>query len=534
MVQQLMGDGVGVFDLRDEAWVPVRFTDGTRARVGLRELFVRAHEISDLEVPVAPAAAGLLRVCAAIASRIGRPGGVPLADEDLADDARGWEQERGAHLSLGRFDQAMVDAYFDDPRWADRFGLFDSRRPFLQDPRLGAQCVDAKGQPNPSGVNKLVFGRPTGVNGAVLFGHFTDGDPVPVDAGEAAWHLIAQLYFGPSGQCTPRRITDHRTGSTDAGPLRKSVSYFPWAPDLFTTLVLCVPAPTGEGDPSADACPWEEDLPDPLGAPVPLSGPGRLLTGRARHSVLLVPDAEGRQVVDAYLTWATHAPPLEVRDPFTVRYRRKDGGWDDREADGSRALWRDLDALLLKDSAVDSLRPPALDRLPAGLLSVLRVRAYGFHQDGQQKDTVWFQATTPPVLEWQEEESPQRAGQVLRCHRAAEDIGARLELAALVAWKTATDLQAAEAERVKIDRRKPGPWAAAAVRAYWPAAERRFWETLDADDTTTAGEALFVAEALAALDRAIGPGARADLRVSRARNRARNMLQALAPVRATI
>jgi CRISPR system Cascade subunit CasA len=520
---------VGVFDLRDEAWVPVRFTDGTRDRVGLRELFVRAHEISDLELPVAPAAAGLLRICAAIASRIGRPGGVLLSDEDLVEDARAWGKERDAHLAAGRFDQSMVDAYFDDPRWADRFRLFDARRPFLQDPRLAAQCVDAKGHPNPSGVNKLVFGRPTGVNGAILFGHFSDGDPVPVDAAQAAWHLIAQLYFGPSGQCTPRRISDHRAGSTDAGPLRKSVSYFPWAPDLFTTLVLCVPVPSGDEDPVTDACPWEEDLPDPLAGSVAVTGPRRLLTGRFRHAALLMPDAEGRQVVDTFLTWATHAPPLEVRDPFTVRYRRKDGTWDDREADASRALWRDLDALLLKDSAVDSQRPPALDGLPGRLLPALRVRAYGFHQDGQQKDTSWFQATTPPVLDWQEETDPGRAAQVSRCHRAAEDIAARMEFAALVAWKAATDPEAAEAERVKVDRRKPGPWAAAAVRAYWPAAERRFWETLNAADTATGGETLFVDEALAALDRAIGAGTRADLRVSRARNRARNMIQALTP-----
>ncbi|MCC5478381.1 hypothetical protein LMU33_25245 [Streptomyces sp. JA03] len=88
----------------------------------------------------------------------------------------------------------------------------------MQDPRLAKECVDAQGRPNPSGVNNLVMGRPTGVNGAVLFGHFTDGDPVPVMAAEAVWHLIAQLYFGPSGQCTPRRIAGRRDGRLPPSP----------------------------------------------------------------------------------------------------------------------------------------------------------------------------------------------------------------------------------------------------------------------------------------------------------------------------
>lgn len=72
----------------------------------------------------------------------------------------------------------------------------------------------------------------------MLFGHFTDDDPLPVPAGEAAWHLIAQLYYGPSGQCTPRRITTVKPGNGDAGPLRKSVSFHVWASNLSTTLIL--------------------------------------------------------------------------------------------------------------------------------------------------------------------------------------------------------------------------------------------------------------------------------------------------------
>ncbi len=286
----------GGFDLRVEPWIAVRLLTGEPARVGLWESFQRAHEIEDLEIPVPPAAAGLLRILAPIAARIATDGGDRLDDPDVAEDIDDWFGLRERVLKAGRFQPQAVDAYFDREDLADRFDLFHPVRPFLQDPRLRAECVDGTGAPNPSGVNKLVMGRPTGVNGAVLFGHFADIAPVPVPAAEAAWHLIAQLYYGPSGQCTPRRITGERAGSGDAAPLRKSVSYFPWGTDLFTTLVLAVPSPQTEVDwDTEDACPWEEDLNAPLKPLPPITWPGRMLTGRFRHAALLVPSDDGRE-----------------------------------------------------------------------------------------------------------------------------------------------------------------------------------------------------------------------------------------------
>ncbi|GAA2880715.1 type I-E CRISPR-associated protein Cse1/CasA [Streptomyces mexicanus] len=537
-IHALLRGGVyvsGGFDLRDEPWIPVRLATGEPVRVGLRELFKRAHEIADLELPVPPAAAGLLRILAVITARIARDGAVRLDDAGVAEDIGKWLLLRRRVLKQGRFDPDAVDAYLDEEVPAGRFDLFDAQRPFLQDPRLAGQCVDGKGAPNPSGVNKLVFGRPTGVNGAVLFGHFTDTAPVPVPAHEAVWHLIAQLYFGPSGQCTPRRITTMRTGSGDAAPLRKSVSYFPWAPQLFTTLVLSVPGPQVEADwETPDACPWEEELNDPLGPLHAVTWPGRLLTGRFRHAVLLVPSADHRSVTDAYITWSTHQSALQVRDPYQILDRRKDGAFQPREADGSRALWRDLDSLLLKDSLQDVQRPPCLEELPKRLLPSLRVRAYGFDQDGQQKDSVWFQATTPAVLQWQEESDPQMAHHVSRCHRLAEDAGARLDFAAKIAWKIATDTSVDPSARAKIriDQKKPGPWAGRALARYWPAAETVFWQLAKPEHIGAGIERRFVEAALAALDEAIGPANRADIRVARARSRARAILFGLVPATA--
>ncbi|WP_335937025.1 type I-E CRISPR-associated protein Cse1/CasA [Streptomyces sp. PTD5-9] len=518
------------FDLRVEPWIPVRLRSGTSACIGFRELFKQAHGIKDLELPVPPAAAGLMRVLASIAARIAGDGEVRLDDRDVAEEIEDWYELRERVLKSGRFHPDAVDAYFDQEALTGRFDLFDPARPFLQDPRLRTQCVDGKGAPNSSGVNKLVLGRPTGVNGAVLFGHFTDTAPVPVSTVEAAWHLIAQLYYGPSGQCTPRRITDHRTGSSDAAPLRKSVSYFPWGPDLFTTLVLAVPAPQFEVDWEVkDACPWEEELNAPLGHLPSMTWPGRLLTGRFRHAVLLVPSEGCQSVTDAYITWSTHEPPHQVHDPYQILDRRKDGDFQPREAEGARALWRDLDALLLKDSRQDTQRPPALEHLPRTLLPRLRVRAYGFDQDGQQKDRGWFQATTPQVLQWQEENAPETAHHISRCHAFAEKTGDRLDFAARIAWKIATDTSTdpSPGAKVKLDARKPGPWATAALSRYWPTAEEAFWQAIEPSRIGNRVDKPFVDAALAALDEAIGQANRPDIRVARARHRARGLLLAL-------
>ncbi|MGD3109459.1 type I-E CRISPR-associated protein Cse1/CasA [Streptomyces sp. YGL11-2] len=522
-----MADG---FDLRDEPWIPVRLATGEATRVGLRGLFHQAHEIVDLELPVPPAASGLLRILAAMTARIARDDhGVPLGDEDAAEEVVTWLEVRDRVLDRGRFGSQAVDAYFDDEVQPGRFDLFDPVRPFLQDPRLAVECVDGRGHPNPSGVNKLVFGRPTGVNGAVLFGHFTDSKPVALPAAEAAWHLIAQLYYGPAGQCTPRRITEVKPGNGDAGPLRKAVSYHPWGPDLFASLVLGIPVPDDATDADeGDECPWEgADLPDPLGPPAAPTWPGRLLTGRFRHAVLLVPSTDRSEVIDAYITWSTHEPRQTARDPYLVLDRDKEGHLQAREAEGARALWRDVDALLLKDTSHRSLRPHSLNSLPPRLRPHLSVRAYGFDQDGQQKDTTWFEATTPPILQWQEEADARMARHMARCHRAAEDVGSRLEYAARLAWKLATDTSAASATKVKLDGKKPGPWATAAMSRYWPAAEREFWRLADPARCDTPPLAPLVKAALAALDDAIGPVNRADIRVARARTRARSAVRAL-------
>jgi CRISPR system Cascade subunit CasA len=437
------------YDLREEPWLPVRRGAETEM-IGLRDLFRRAHELEDLALPVPPAAAGLLRILYAISARV-----------TGLDRSVGWSDRQLDALDEGRFDGEAVDAYFD--RFANRFNLFGDR-PWMQDPRLARQC------PKASGVNKLVFDRPAG-NTQVWFGHHTDTAPVPLAAPQAAWYLVAQLYYGASGRCTSRAAGGQQLANMTAGPLRSAMSYHPLGRTLFESLLAGLPAPDDSTRPG-DRCPWERDeLPDPLGRPDPLTWPGGMLTGRHRHAILLVPAPDGRTVVNVYLTWAWRAAPEDRPDPYVVYRRSKQRAWYQLPAKSSRALWRDVDALLADNDDEDgrSRRPAIMtDWKDLRIAPQIRIRAYGFDQDGQAKDNQWFTATTPPVLQWLKENDDEAAYGIRELRMQAEMVARRLDTVLKAAWREMVNVTGGE-------RPPEGPWPARAAGHYWSRAEAVFW-----------------------------------------------------------
>ncbi|MDN3355836.1 type I-E CRISPR-associated protein Cse1/CasA [Actinomadura sp. DC4] len=455
------------FDLRERKWIPVR-RNGEVERVGLRDLFLHAHEIEDLAVPIPPAASGLWRILYAIAARTTR-----LDSQTPRVDA--WLERRDTVFEAGAFDASEVDAYFE--RWADRFDLFHPEYPFGQDPRLRHECAKT------AGVNKLVFSRPVGQN-PVWFGHFTDLDPVPVPTHEAAWNLIAQFYYGAAGRCASRTVNGASAANSNAGPLRGAVSYHLAGCTVFESLLAGLPAPSGPVDAANDVCFWERTgSTDPQGMPPKPGWPGGLLTGRSRHAILLVPGADGETVNDAYLTWAWRGEAWPAEDPYLIHRFSKEGTLFVPAANASRALWRDLDALL-RDQP-DSRRPAIFNGrndLPDDLLDALRIRAYGFDQDRQAKDRQWFTATTPPVLKYLEERAPMEAAAMALVHNAAEEVSVRLRVALRTAWR---DVISPDSSGPGT-RAPDGPWPARAEELYWPQAEtvfwRRFHELTSSDD----------------------------------------------------
>ncbi|MFF0446706.1 type I-E CRISPR-associated protein Cse1/CasA [Streptomyces sp. NPDC004609] len=489
------------FCLVTRPWIPVRALDGESSVVGLRELFREAHRLEGVAVALPPAASGLLRILCAMAARITGLDRVPAhadgdpdagcgdADEDAAVV---WSERRYALLGNPDrgFDPEEAEKYLT--AYAHRLRLHCPDRPFLQDPRLADQS------PSRSGVNKLVMARPAG-NNQVFFGHFNDSEQVALPSAEAALHLVTQLYYGPSGQCTPRVVAGRRFGNTRSGPLRRTMSYHPVGRSLYETLLLGIPAPAAwpqESGGLPDRCPWERDeLPDPLGLPHGPVGPLSALTERYQHAVLLRPGPDGESVVDATITWAFRENRPDFADPYLIWDETKDGKPYPRNAEAERSLWRDLDALILKQRGGAKRRPAVLDGLSGGeipdaVLRSLRVFAYGFDQDGQTRDRVYFSGSTPPLFALLEEsddaDDNELALGVRHAKQSAEQAAWRLETALRHAWREYSTPFGGDKPGGKEHRGGAGPWAGSAVTAYWPAAEGLFWDAFHAQDFTDA------------------------------------------------
>ncbi|WP_081706426.1 type I-E CRISPR-associated protein Cse1/CasA [Nocardia sp. CNY236] len=467
-------------DLRVLKHIPVQDDDGLDT-VGLRELFTRAHKISDLAVGLPPAAAGLRRILTVMAARI--------TGLDTPGKASRWFARRNDVFAQGHFDLERVEDYFDE--YSERFFLFHPERPFLQDPRLSQDCSA------PSGLNKLVFGRPSG-NNQPWMSHHHDKLPVPVPVEDAVLHLVAQLYYGAPGRCTTRTVEGRSEANMTSGPARGLVSYHPTGTNLFESLVAGIPAPVGSG--GSGVAVWEaETLHDPLSVPPEGGDVGWRLAGRFRHGILLVPSEDKTAVIDAYSTWAWRHPHPPMKDPFAIYQTSKKGEQYARPADASRALWRDLDGLLLHNVGIEHRQQPQVFEgamhFDVTVLSRLRVQAFGFDQDRSQvNDRQWYSASTPPVLGLLDD--VEAAAQVSRIREAAEQAAWRMTTALRNAWVAVNSPGNDGPDTTKVP---DGPWPELAAARYWPAAEREFWAQAS-QATVTSSVRPFVRLALDAFD----------------------------------
>ncbi|MER5631820.1 type I-E CRISPR-associated protein Cse1/CasA [Streptomyces nitrosporeus] len=507
----------GTYNLIDQPCVPVRWKPDSTAStadalpdlVGLRELLLRSHDIESLAVADAPAHAALLRILYAITARV-----AGLTDQGVEGD---WDERRLEVLDHGRFLTEEVDGYFEEFR--SRFFLFaPGGRPWMQDPRLAEQCDAA----NTAGVNKLIVTRPSGNNHS-WFRHDTDIAPELPTAPEAFLSLLVWHYYGPSGRCSSREVKGVKTASATAGPLRTALSYHPEGNSLFETLLAGLLPPEESVNGQEDLCPWEqEDLPDPDRPPRQSQGPRSRHTGRSQHALLLLPDETSTHVRDAFITWAYRGERLPREDDYLIWQTSQQGNRYPRPADAGRALWRDLDALLLQNPPAGSAHPrqPRVFRSAAEVSEDLRVRALGFDQEGQAKDTQFVDASTPPVLGYAEANDPRTVPAVGRLRQFGELYGRRLDRAVKHAW--ASYVQDAKADGAA--------WATEAGARYWPHAEAEFWaqfrllnrsgETTDSDFDPAATRRAFLRLAEEAYDAVTAPVTR-TLRGAKAVSQAR-------------
>lgn len=456
-----------VYNLFDEPWIPVRWapdiTDDRPERVGLRDLLLLSGDIAALAISDPPAHSALLRILYALTARVTK------LDEAGPGD---WGMRRVKILDAGQLPRDEINTYVSDYR--HRFFLYDSEggRPWMQDARLADQC-DAD---NTAGVNKLIVTRPAG-NTHAWFRHGSDARPDLPTASEAVLNLLVWHYYGPSGRCSARKVNGVKTASATAGPLRTALSYHPEGVTLFETLLAGLVMPEQTVRREDDPCPWEwEELPDPDVSPSRPPGPCSRLTACSQHALLLVPEEDNPELVrDAYITWAYRTGRIPRDDNYLIWQISQQGNRYPRPADSRRALWRDLDALLLQEPP-GSAQPerPRVFESASEVSEDLRVRALGFEQEGQAKDIQFVDAATPPVLGLTEEEAPATAPTVGRMRQLGELYGRRLDRAVKRAW----------AEYTRDSKASGDAWAAEAAARYWPAAEAEFWDRFRRLDRT--------------------------------------------------
>lgn len=195
------------FNLVDEPWIGAVDTDGLLQEYSLRDLLVRAHELSGLYDDSPLVVAALLRTILALLHRV-------------YDGPR----NRGEWQTLwqaGQFDANRLDAYFAE--WKDRFDLFSDEHPFYQmSPEVG--------QLNP--VSTLVPEAASGFN-ATLFDHQTELQVTELPPSAAARSVLVSQYFSLGGGQSGIRGRNFRDST-----LARGVLFYLTGTNLFQTLLL--------------------------------------------------------------------------------------------------------------------------------------------------------------------------------------------------------------------------------------------------------------------------------------------------------
>src|SRR4030042_3783119 len=116
---------MSTFNLVDEKWIPVRFPDGTRDELGIRDTLLRSGGIAAIEDPSPLVVAALHRFLLAVLYRA-------LEGPTDIDQAKALFKEG--------LPGVKITAYLE--KWRDRFWLFDERYPFGQNPNVAKDEIE--------------------------------------------------------------------------------------------------------------------------------------------------------------------------------------------------------------------------------------------------------------------------------------------------------------------------------------------------------------------------------------------------------
>jgi len=199
------------FNLIHEKWIPVRYLNGTRGELGIRDTLLQLKEIAGIEDPSPLVVAALHRFLLAILYRALE--GPTDRNEAIALFKNGLPAEK-------------VTGYLD--KWRNRFWLFDGKYPFYQVP--GYEPKDEKGKEKWRPWLALAAEH-NADNAKVLFDHMEISQAGMIPSGKAARLLIACQTFALGGGNSDFQYTK-------SGPSATAAMVIPLGMDLFDTLTF--------------------------------------------------------------------------------------------------------------------------------------------------------------------------------------------------------------------------------------------------------------------------------------------------------
>ncbi|MBI5016888.1 MAG: type I-E CRISPR-associated protein Cse1/CasA [Deltaproteobacteria bacterium] len=301
------------FNLIDEGWIPVRFPDGRREELGLRDTLLRSREIAAIEDPSPLVTAALHRFLLAVLYRA-------LEGPTDIDQARA--------LFKAELPGEKITAYLE--KWRDRFWLFHEKYPFGQIPTF---------EPKTWRAWTVLAAEHNADNAKVLFDHVDVDEPGTISPAAATRWLLATQTFSVS--CGKSELSH-----TGTAPSATAAMALPLGRDLQDTLLLCLVPQNREIAPK-DRPLWERTPEDVEGLKEGVerrtAGLADRYTWRIR-AIRLAPEDSGRVGKLAFASGVASSS-LEQNDPmlgYRIDEQRGKLPLQFRE----RGFWRDFDSLL--------------------------------------------------------------------------------------------------------------------------------------------------------------------------------------------
>lgn len=302
------------FNLINEKWIPVRFPDGSREELGIRDTLLRSREITAIEDPSPLVVAALHRFLLAVLYRA-------LEGPTDIDQAK--------TLFISGLPGEKIKSYLE--KWRDRFWLFDEEYPFGQIPTFDPKIWRAW---------TVLAAEHNADNAKVLFDHVDIENPGTMSGGAITrWMLSTQTF---SVSCGKSELSH-----TGTAPSATAAMVLPLGCNLQDTLLLSL-VPQNRAIAVADQPLWER-YPESVDS---------LKAGIGRN-----PDG----LADRY-TWRIRSIRLKARDSDRIAklaFASGVGNTSEDQADPmlgyridekngkklpmqfrERGLWRDFDSLL--------------------------------------------------------------------------------------------------------------------------------------------------------------------------------------------